>query len=88
MIHISEADATNDFSSLLARVRAGAEVVIERNSEPVAIVHAVRPERRRISDCIALLPEGSTATIDPEFARDVEVAIQTHRESIDPLAWE
>jgi antitoxin (DNA-binding transcriptional repressor) of toxin-antitoxin stability system len=29
VIHISEAEAVSDFAGLLARVRAGAEVVIE-----------------------------------------------------------
>ena len=36
-IHVSEAEAASDFPSLLARVRAGAEVVIERNAEAVAL---------------------------------------------------
>jgi hypothetical protein len=34
VIHISEAEAARDFSGLLARVRAGAEVVIENNNHP------------------------------------------------------
>jgi hypothetical protein len=32
-IRVSEAEAPYDFPSLLERVRAGAEVVIERNAE-------------------------------------------------------
>lgn len=88
VIHISEAEATSDFASLLERVRAGAEVIIERNAQPVAIVHPAEPARRTISECIALLPEDSTATIDPDFAKDVEVAIESHREPLDPPAWD
>jgi len=34
-IRVSEAEAAKDFLSLLARVRAGAEVVIERDAEAV-----------------------------------------------------
>ena len=37
-IRVSEAEAANDFRSLPARVRDGAEVVIERNAETVAVL--------------------------------------------------
>ncbi|HZL70710.1 MAG TPA: hypothetical protein VFC29_25645 [Candidatus Limnocylindrales bacterium] len=42
VIHISEAEAASDFASVLARVRAGAEVVIESEGGklPVAVIHA------------------------------------------------
>jgi antitoxin (DNA-binding transcriptional repressor) of toxin-antitoxin stability system len=35
---VSEAEAARHLLSLLARVRAGAEVVIERNAEAVAVL--------------------------------------------------
>ena len=59
VIHISEAEAASDFAGLLARVRAGAEVIIENGKLPVAVIHAPVPPRRTISECIALLPEDS-----------------------------
>jgi antitoxin (DNA-binding transcriptional repressor) of toxin-antitoxin stability system len=83
VIHISEAEAASDFASLMARIRAGAEVVIESGKRPVAVLHAAEPVRRTISECIALLPEDSTATIDPDFAKDVEAAIESHREPLN-----
>ncbi len=86
-IRISEAEAVRDFAGLLARVRAGAEVVIESGSSPVAVIHAC-PPRRTIEECIALLPEDSPATIDEDFAADVDVAIATHREPLSPPAWD
>ena len=70
-IRISEADAARDFAGLLARVRAGAEVVIESDAYPVAVLHAPAPARRSIEECIALLPADSTATIDEDFACNV-----------------
>ena len=90
VIHISEAEAARDFAGVLARVRAGAEVVIESECGklPVAVMHAPAPPRRTISDCIALLPEDSTAVMDADFARDVEVAIESHREPLTPPAWD
>jgi antitoxin (DNA-binding transcriptional repressor) of toxin-antitoxin stability system len=84
VIRVSEAEAAKDFATLLARVRAGAEVVIENNASPVAVVHSPEPPRRTISECIALLPEDSDATIDADFARDIEAAVESHREPLTP----
>ena len=90
VIHISEKEAANDFASVLARVRAGAEVVIESESGmlPLAVIHAPVPPRRSISECIALLPEDSTAVIDDDFAKHVEAGIGSHREPLEPPAWD
>jgi hypothetical protein len=68
--------------------QAGAEVVIERNAQPLAVIRAAEPVRRTISECLALMPADSTATIDPDFAKDVEAAIAAHREPLEPPAWE
>jgi antitoxin (DNA-binding transcriptional repressor) of toxin-antitoxin stability system len=47
VIHISEAEAASDFARLMARVCAGAEVIIENGKRPAAILHeaacALRP---------------------------------------------
>jgi antitoxin (DNA-binding transcriptional repressor) of toxin-antitoxin stability system len=88
VIHISEAEVASKFASLMARVRAGAEVIIENDARPVAVLHPAEPVRRTISECIALLPEDSTATIDPDFVKDVEAAIESHREPLNPPAWD
>jgi antitoxin (DNA-binding transcriptional repressor) of toxin-antitoxin stability system len=87
-IHISATEAARDFTGLLARVRAGAEVVIQDGSLTVAVLHTPVPPRRSIEECIALLPEDSPATIDEDFARDVEDAIAAHREPLNPPAWD
>lgn len=88
VIHVSDAEAASDFAALLDRVRTGAEIVIEHDARPVAVLHAAEPVRRTISECIALLPEDSTATIDPDFAKDVEAAVESHREPLSPPAWD
>lgn len=87
-IHISEAEAARDFAGLLARVRAGAEIVIESDAHPVAVIHMPAPPRRSIEECIALLPQESPATIDEDFARDVRDAVDSHREPLNPPAWD
>ena len=87
-LHISEADAVRDLAAILQRVQAGGEVVIERNAQPLAVIRAAAPPRRTISECIALMPAESTATIDSDFAKDVEAAIAAHREPLEPPAWD
>ena len=87
-LHINEADLARDLRSILQRVETGAEVIIERGAHPVAVIRAVEPVRRKMSECIALMPADSTATIDPDFAKDVEAAIAAHREPLEPPAWD
>jgi antitoxin (DNA-binding transcriptional repressor) of toxin-antitoxin stability system len=101
IIHISEAEAASDFAGVLARVRAGAEVVIE-GREPVVVLRAaearaggVRAELvrgRPISECIALAKAheeetGKAPVLDPDFAADVEEIVK-NRKSWNPPAWE
>jgi len=89
VIHISEAEAARDFGKLLARVRAGAEVVIESDTLPIAVVRPVEPHVRLLSESLRLAREhASTATLDADFARDVEAGINSHREPLNPPAWD
>lgn len=46
------------------------------------------PLKRRISECLALLPKDSNAVVDSSFAKDVEAAIESHREPLEPPAWD
>ena len=92
VIHISEAEAASDFAGLLARVRSGAEVVIDSGKLPVAVIHAPIPPRRTISECIALAKEHEEETekvpvLDPDFAADVEEIVK-NRKVWNPPAWE
>lgn len=87
-IRISAADAARDFPGLLARVRAGADVVIEDGPLTVAVLHTPAPPRRSVEECLALLPENSSAIIDEDFPRDVADAVAAHRESLNPPAWD
>ena len=85
VIHISEAEAASDFATLMARVRAGAEIVIEDNARPVAVVRPAEPMRGRpISECIALAEAhaketGYEPTLDPDFAVDLEEIIKSRK---------
>ena len=84
MLHVSEADAVRDMASILQRVRAGSEVVIERDAQPFAVVRAAAPVRRTISECIALAKAheehaGQAPTLDSDFAADLEEIVRNRR---------
>jgi antitoxin (DNA-binding transcriptional repressor) of toxin-antitoxin stability system len=92
VIHVSEADAASDFTALVARVRAGAKVIIENREGPVAVLQAAEPVRRSISECIALAKAheeetGKAPVPDSDFAADVE-DILSHRRPWNPPTWE
>jgi len=89
VIHVSEAEAASDFALLMARVRAGTEVVIEKDARPVAVVSPAEPVARLLSESLRLAREhASTATLDEEYGKDVEAAIESHREPLNPPAWD
>jgi antitoxin (DNA-binding transcriptional repressor) of toxin-antitoxin stability system len=84
VIHISEADAASDFAALMARVRAGEEIVIESGSYPVAVLRAAAPPRRSVSESIAMAKArskelGYTPVMDAEFASDMQEIIRDRK---------
>jgi len=88
VLHITEAELARDIASVLDRVQSGVEIVIERNEKPVAVLRPAEPKRRKLSEIIASLPEHSTATLDPDFAADVQKFINSHREPLHPPEWD
>lgn len=79
-IHIPEAEAVRDLLALLAKVRAGAEIVIENGTFPAAILRSESPIRRKVSECIELARKHEQESVevpvmDPDFADDVAEVI-------------
>jgi antitoxin (DNA-binding transcriptional repressor) of toxin-antitoxin stability system len=91
IIHMSEAEAAaTDIAALLKRVDEGAEIVIERESRPPAILRSehARPGRL-LSESIALAEaHGSTVTLDGDFGRDLEEIVKSHSEPLDSPEWD
>jgi antitoxin (DNA-binding transcriptional repressor) of toxin-antitoxin stability system len=92
VIHVSEAEAASDFAELLARVRAGAEVVIESGKLPVAILSRAKMHGRSLSESLALAKEhanetGREPTLDPDFAADLDAIIR-RRKPRETSSWE
>jgi len=92
-IHISEEEAARDFAGLIARVRAGLEVVIESDARAVAVLRPAAERRGRLlSESIAMAEAharelGYEPTMDPDFAADVE-EIVNNRKPRDPSEWD
>jgi prevent-host-death family protein len=92
-VHITEADAGRDFAGLLARVRAGEEIVIEKEASPAIVLRvAAEPPGRLLSESIALAEAhakelGYEPVMDAAFADDLEEIIR-NRKSRDTSAWD
>ncbi len=91
ILRVSEADAVRDLAAILQHVQAGTEVVIERDAQPLAVIRAAAPERRTISECIALAEahekeSGEGPVLDPDFAADVEQIVRA-RKPWNPPTW-
>ncbi|HEY4355211.1 MAG TPA: hypothetical protein VGN16_05660 [Acidobacteriaceae bacterium] len=92
VIHISEAEAARDFTSLLALVRAGAEVVIDDASPAVKLSIVTAHPGRLLSESIALAEVhakelGYEPVMDAEFAGDMEETIANRRPR-NTSAWD
>jgi antitoxin (DNA-binding transcriptional repressor) of toxin-antitoxin stability system len=92
VLHVNEADAVRDLASVLRKVRAGAEVIIEHNAQPLAVIRPAAPVRRTISECIALAEghereTGQAPVLDPDFAADVEEILR-NRKPWNPPSWD
>jgi antitoxin (DNA-binding transcriptional repressor) of toxin-antitoxin stability system len=88
-VHMTEAELARDLHTVLEKVRQGVEVVIERDSRPVAVLKAPTVKGRMISEILAdLKARGSSAVMDDDFARDIEEGIEAHREPWNPPSWD
>ncbi len=92
-VFIPENEAVRDLPGLLARVRAGEEVVIENEASPAVVLRmAVEPRGRLLSESLALAEAhakemGFEPVMDQEFAEDLEEMIR-RRKPRDTSAWD
>jgi antitoxin (DNA-binding transcriptional repressor) of toxin-antitoxin stability system len=84
-IHIPEAEAARDFAAIMARARAGTEIVIEGDEYPAVVLHAAeeRPLRRLTESLRIARAHGSRVTLDGGFAKDLEAVIESHPEPLN-----
>lgn len=92
-VHIPETEAARDLPGLPARVRAGEEIVIEKEASPGVLLRlAVEPRGRLLSESLALAEAhakemGFEPVMDPEFAADLEDIIRS-RKPRDTSTWD
>lgn len=88
-VHMTEAEVARDLHEVIAKVQQGAEVVVEQDHRPVAVIRSPQPKGRRLSECIAIAEaRGSAATVDQGFMKDVEEGIASRSQPWSPPAWE
>ena len=95
-IHISEAEAAADFAALMAHVNAGEQVVIERDSKPVAVMSALPVIARRgrtaseiAASLLALEKErGEPLRMGADFADDLEEIVRNRKPSNYENTWD
>jgi antitoxin (DNA-binding transcriptional repressor) of toxin-antitoxin stability system len=92
-VRMTEAELARDVPAALEKVRSGAEVVIEEDHRPVAVIKTPQEPGRSINECIALAKAyekrlGFAPLPDADFAKDVQAAIAAHREPLNPPAWD
>jgi prevent-host-death family protein len=86
-IRITATEAARDFSRLLDRVSAGAEAVIERHTEPVAVLSPVDLAPRKLSECIAIRLARPSTSPDHRFAADLAEIIR-EASADEPPVWD
>jgi antitoxin (DNA-binding transcriptional repressor) of toxin-antitoxin stability system len=92
-VHITEAELARDVHAVLEKVRQGEEVIIKEGYRRVAVIKPIEGPGRSIDECIALARAyeerlGYVPVPDPDFAKDVQSAIDAHREPFDPPSWD
>lgn len=93
VLHITEAELARDVHAVIEKVQKGVEVVIEQDHRPVAVMKTPPRLGRLIGECIALAKDyearmGQVPVPDPDFAGDVQAAVDAHREPVDTSAWD
>jgi prevent-host-death family protein len=71
MSRVASRELRNDTAGVLRRVQAGEEVTITVNGEPVAVIAAVQPRRRRWLSKTELVSRLETSQADPGLREDL-----------------
>lgn len=89
-IHVSDSDPAVSLPKLLEHVRAGAEVVIEHDSLPVAVLSSPNggPGKFLSESIKGAEANGSDSTLDGDFERDLNEIIKSHSEPLKPPEWD
>jgi hypothetical protein len=92
-VRITEVELARDTRSVLAKVQAGIEIIVEQDNRPVAVIKRPQGPGRKIGECIAVAKAyeeklGYAPIPDPDFAKDMQAAIDAHSKPLNPPAWD
>jgi antitoxin (DNA-binding transcriptional repressor) of toxin-antitoxin stability system len=88
-LRITEAELARDIHAVLTKVQEGAEVIVEQDHRPVAVIRTPNRSGRPISEILQQAKErNSTVTLDPDFGKDLEAVIASHQQPRNPPSWE
>jgi prevent-host-death family protein len=71
MSRVASRELRNDTAGVLRRVQAGEEVTITVNGEPVAVIAAIQPRRRRWLSKTELVTRLESSQADPGLRDDL-----------------
>jgi hypothetical protein len=82
-----------DIHAVMAKVQEGVEVIVEQDHRPVAVNRIPERPGRKISDCIVLARAyeeklGYAPVPDPDFAKNMQAAIDAHRSPLNAPEWD
>ena len=87
-VRMTDAEVANNFAAVLEKLRHWAEVVVEQDHRPVAVISPVKGPGRPIDECITpAKAHGSGARLDEEYADDLEEIIASRR-PLDTSVWD
>jgi len=89
VIHIPEAEAVVDFRAVLRQVVSGDRIIIDRPGSTLELLAA--PSRgKTVAKAISILKDrGHRASEDPEFADDLQAAVDSIRSlPTRPSPWD
>ena len=88
-LRITEAELARDVHAILARVQRGAEVVVEQDHRPVAVLRSLDRSGRLVSDILLeARRRSSTVTLDEDLGTDLEAIIASQQQPWNPPSWE
>ncbi|MGH3635047.1 type II toxin-antitoxin system Phd/YefM family antitoxin [Mycobacterium sp.] len=85
MAEVASRELRNDTAGVLRRVREGQDVTITVNGRPVAVLTAVRPQRRRWLSKAEFLARLRHAQADPGLREDLAALAGDTTEDLGPI---
>lgn len=92
-IHITEEELARDPHAVLNKVQDGTEIIVEHDHRAIAVIKGPPRSGKPISECIAFAKAyeaklGYAPIPDPDFAKDVQAAIDMHSQPLHPPSWD